>query len=104
MKNLRLKWGWKFIEPYVKEALTQKKGIFELKFSFTMSFFKAGLDYMDKAGSTFNHGGGFRNPGLQEKGIFGLKFLFTISIKQDWTTWTRQVDLGAQYWTTYRKK
>ena len=28
LKNLRLKWGWKFIEPYVKEALTEKKGVF----------------------------------------------------------------------------
>ena len=63
----------------------QKKGVFELKFLFTMSFFETGLDYMNKAGTTPNYGGGFRNPGLhlppdqeKEKGIFGLKLLFTM--------------------------
>ena len=29
LKNLRLKWGWKYIEPYVKKAMVEKKGIFE---------------------------------------------------------------------------
>ena len=44
LRNLRLKWGWKFIEPYVKKCMTEKKGVFEHFFNVETVMFKDSND------------------------------------------------------------
>ena len=44
LKNLRLKWGWKHIEPYVKNALAERKGVFKDFFKVETVTFKDSND------------------------------------------------------------